>query len=126
MTITLPIEQPWSRATRRLRKWLYAYLLLWGSGLAFVFGTTHKPVGVALVLLSVFPYGFSIVDAHEVQHKLHAAGLYKHGAWQVVVGALLLNPFVLGFLIPISVLWTTHRINRRLAHRPTTYAAGPS
>jgi len=54
------------------------------------------------------------VFAYRVQRALNDAKLYKSGAWQIIAGGLLLNPFVLGFLIPASVLWVTRRIDRRI------------
>ena len=40
--------------------------------------------------------------------------LAEPGAWQIIAGALLFNPFLLGFVIPASVLWVTRRVERRI------------
>jgi hypothetical protein len=61
-----------------------------------------------------------------VQKHLNIAGLYTPGAWQVIVGAVLLSPFVAGVLIPASVLWTSRRITRQVPQvappgSPATY-----
>jgi apolipoprotein N-acyltransferase len=52
-----------------------------------------------------------------IQKVLHDSGLGRHGVWQVVVGALLLNPCALGWWIPISVLLSAHKMRRALRER---------
>jgi hypothetical protein len=55
--------------------------------------------------------------AWRIQKTLHVSGLYRHGAWQVWVGALLLNPCALGWWIPVSVMLRAHRIRTALRAR---------
>jgi hypothetical protein len=117
-----PNEQhPWSADIQRLRKWFVAYLILLGSGLFVLARSTDSPelrdshpLVHWLLILCVVAYIGCIVYAYRVQKELNTAGLYRPGAWQVIVGAFLLNPFFLGFLIPASVLWANRRIARRL------------
>jgi hypothetical protein len=45
-----------------------------------------------------------IVECAIVQQRLFAARLGKHRGWQVVVGGMILNPCLLGWWIPMSVL----------------------
>jgi Trypsin-like peptidase domain/Double zinc ribbon len=106
----------WTPDVSRLRNWFYLYLVLWGSGLIVAFAVPSEDFtpGIYILLLAVVPYIVCIVYSYRVQDRLHRAGLYGHGAWHVLVGALLLNPFVLGLLIPVSVLWTAHRIGRKV------------
>jgi hypothetical protein len=54
---------------------------------------------------------------YKIQKVLYDSGLGRHGAWQVVVGALLLNPCAFGWWIPISVLLSARRMRRALRER---------
>jgi hypothetical protein len=54
---------------------------------------------------------------YKIQKTLHDSGLYGHGAWQVWVGALLLNPCALGWWIPVSVILSARRTRRALEAR---------
>ncbi len=98
----------------RLRNWFGAYLILWAIGLYATFTSSPDLTpGIYVLLLAIVPYVLCIVYAYRVQKQLNTAGLYKPGAWQVIAGALLLNPFFIGFLIPASVLWTNWRLTRK-------------
>ena len=110
------VRPSWTPDVVRLRNWFYVYLALWVSGLLVMIAVPSADFtpGIYVFLLAVVPYIICIVHAYRVQDRLHTAGLYKHGAWHVLVGALLLNPLAFGFLIPASVLWTAHRIGRRI------------
>jgi len=102
----------WERDLRLLKRWFVAYLGVWlGFWVALVNGASEE-IEALLVVLALAPYIGSIVLAYRVQRDLNRAGLYKSGAWQVVVGALLLNPIVLGWIIPASVLWVARRGRR--------------
>jgi hypothetical protein len=108
-------DYPWTADTRRLRNWFIAYLVLWGIGLYALVTSSASDFtpGVYVLLLCLIPYVPCIVYAYRVQKHLNVAGLYRPGAWQVIVGAVLLNPYVLGMCIPASVLWTSRRITRQ-------------
>jgi hypothetical protein len=67
-------------------------------------------VGTAFVLLYVFIVG----DAFFVQKVMNEAGVYKRGAWQIIVGAAVLNPCALGWWLPVSVILAAGRVKRRL------------
>ena len=110
-----PPDYPWSADTRRLRNWFIAYLVLWGIGLYALVTSSASDFtpGVYVLLLCLIPYVPCIVYAYRVQKQLNVAGLYRPGAWQVIVGAVLLNPYVAGLLIPASVLWTSRHITRQ-------------
>jgi hypothetical protein len=54
---------------------------------------------------------------YKIQKTLHDSGLYGPGAWQVVVGALLLNPCAFGWWIPVSVLRSALRTRKALEAR---------
>lgn len=112
--MTSPPVYPWTADNVRLRNWFLAYLIVWGIGLYVLFTRSGPDLtpGVYVLLLCVVPYIPCIVYAYRVQKHLNTAGLYAHGAWQVIVGALLLNPLFFGFLIPVSVLWTSRGITR--------------
>ena len=105
---------PWHAQLRALQWWLLAYLVMW---LAFWVGigrgAKEDTLGL-LVMLVLVPYVGSIVYAYQVQRELNRAGLYKPGAWQVIAGAIILNPVVVGWFIPLSVIWVARR--RAKAH----------
>ena len=112
--MTSPPDYPWTADTRRLRLWFVVYLVSWGVGLFALLASSGPDLtpGLYVLLLCLVPYVPCTVYAYRVQKHLNAAGLYPHGAWQVIVGAILLNPFVFGFWIPASVLWSARRITR--------------
>ena len=56
-------------------------------------------------------------SAFRIQDTLHESGLYKHAAWQVWVGAFILNPLVLGWWIPVRVLFTARQTRKDLLER---------
>jgi hypothetical protein len=59
--------------------------------------------------------------AYKVQANLNKAGLMRAGAWQIVVAALFLNPFLFGFYIPLSVLFAVRSIRKKLALNNTQF-----
>ncbi len=115
-------RRPWAADVEALRKWFRLFLIAWlGGGAILILGVSANVeavlyVGFAGFIGSIIPYLKSLQYSYRVQRKLNAANLYKPGAWQVVVGGLMLNPFVLGFLIPRSVLSTVKRVERDLDH----------
>ena len=115
MTSPPPPDYPWTADSRRLRNWFLAYLVLWGIGVYATVTSSSSDFtpGVYVLLVCLVPYVPCIVYAYRVQKHLNVAGLYGPGAWQVIVGAVLLNPYVAGVLIPASVLWTSRRITRQ-------------
>lgn len=116
----------WTADTRRLRNWFIPYLLLWGAGIyAAIAGA-----GFTILFLCIIPYIPCVVYSYRVQRELNRAGVYRPGAWQVIAGALILNPLAFGFLIPASVLLTSASITRRvrkgdLVPRTASDAGGP-
>jgi hypothetical protein len=98
-----------------LQWWFVAYLIVWGLGICAAL--VGLEAGRYIFFFCIVPYAFSIVYAYKAQKQLNTAGLYNPGAWQVIVGAFLLNPFLLGFFIPASVLWRSRRIIRTLQTR---------
>jgi hypothetical protein len=67
-------------------------------------------VGLAFGLLYLFMVG----EAFFTQRVMNDAGVYKHGAWQILVGAMFLNPCALGWWMPVSVLLAARRVRTRL------------
>ena len=106
----------WVSAVPRLRIWYRAYLGTWLGGAAvavagLAVGESNTSVSGFLVMTgavsffgSVIPYLVSMVFAYQVQAGLKEAGYINSGAWQIVVAGLILNPYVLGFYPPASVL----------------------
>ncbi|HXO86755.1 MAG TPA: hypothetical protein VN803_14635 [Gemmatimonadales bacterium] len=117
MTAPIAPEYPWSQSAKQLRQWFIGYLLTFSAGiflLSIARASAGVTVGVIVIVAALIPYLASIAFAYRVQRALNQARLYKPGAWQIIAGALLLNPFLLGFLIPVSVLWVTKRIEKKI------------
>ena len=115
--MTSPIEHefPWSDSAAKLQAWFIGYLLTLAAGIYWVADTNlESGLGIIVVLGSLIPYVVTIVYSYRVQSALNQAKLYKPGAWQIIAGALLFNPFILGFVIPASVLWVTKRIEKKI------------
>lgn len=110
----------WISDIPQLRKWLWAYVALWLPGLSLtIWGMVLSPpsdllttIGGGTLVVSLAPYVMSIVYSYKIQGALHSAKLYPHGTVHVFMGALLLNPFVMGVAIPASVLRVAKRIRR--------------
>jgi len=127
MTAPTKDDFPWSASAGKLKNWFVAYLLTLSAGLYLAVNSDfNNPVGLILIFGSLIPYITCVVFAYQVQRTLNAAKLYKGGAWQIIAGALLLNPFLLGFLIPASVLWATRRIERRIREGKLAYPSVPA
>ena len=115
-----PPDLSWLQDLEKLKKWLLVFLAPWLGGAAlWILGATQQitvlaTVGPVLFVAAIVPYVAALVFSYRVQDKLNKAGLYKPGAWQVVVGGLLLNPWLLGWAIPVSVLATAIRIRKSL------------
>ncbi len=58
-------------------------------------------------------YCILVVECTIVQQGLFNARVGKHRGWQVVVGALILNPCFFGWWIPMSVLLAVGRARSR-------------
>jgi predicted PurR-regulated permease PerM len=101
-----------------LTRWMSAHLTVWLAGIVVMIATAGREpvftIGLVTFLASLVPYVGALIYAYRVQNALHRAGLYKHGAWQIVAGGLLLNPLVLGFVIPVSVINTARAVEQRL------------
>jgi len=115
-----PTETPsWVRDARLLRRWFYVYLALWLPGAALFVAAlaTSSSTWVALRLVngSIFPYLASLFYAYRVMRDLHAARLGPDGPWAVVLSAVVFNPFLLGFVIPLWVLRDVRRAMQALA-----------
>ena len=119
-------EFPWSENARKLKTWFVAYLLTLSAGFSLVISRSFDgAVGILLIFGSLVPYIVAIVFSYRVQTELNRAKLYKPGAWQIILGALLFNPFILGFVIPASVLWVTRRIEKQIREGKVDYYALP-
>ena len=117
-----PLNASWIADSRALRNWFCGYLALLAIGLytwITTSGTFDLSLGSYILLLSLVPYVVSIVYSYRVQKQLHASGLYRHSAFDIVFGAIVLNPFLLGWYIPASVLRTARRVRRMLQAPPS-------
>ena len=112
-------ENPsWFHDAQLLRRWFYVYLALWLPGAALFISALSANsstwVGLKILEASVFAYIVSVVYAYRVMRDLHAANLALDRPWSVVVVALVLNPFLLGFVIPLWVLRDARRAMRAI------------
>ena len=124
MTAPILDEFPWSHSVAKLKAWFAAYLLTISAGWTLVINSDFEsPLGLAVFFGALIPYIGCIVHAYRVQDALNRAKLYKGGAWQIIAGALLLNPFALGFVIPASVLWASRRVERKIREGKVDYPA---
>jgi hypothetical protein len=69
---------------------------------------------LALLFFASLNFCLLISTSCVIQHKLHAAGLQKHGAGLALLLALVLNPLVLGWLVPVFVLIGADNTRRKL------------
>jgi hypothetical protein len=69
---------------------------------------------LGVLALASLNYCVLISTACVIQHKLYGAGLQKHGAGLALLLALVLNPLVLGWLVPIFVLIGADNTRRKL------------
>ena len=112
MTTPQPADQ-WMRDAATLKKWYLGYLAPWALGWILLIAGQPTEVSLSVLLASIIPYIGCIVFAYRVQNGLNKAGLVKSGAWQVIVGAILFNPIVIGWAIPTSVLWAARKAKRQ-------------
>ena len=102
---------------------LYACLGIYVVTLALFWLTVFKvialPEGVfnPIMYAALANYLGLVWLCYRIQKTLHDSGLYGSGAWQVVVGALLLNPCALGWWIPVSVVLSAVRTRKALEAR---------
>jgi hypothetical protein len=81
-----------------------------------VFGS-WRLTGPALDIASwalALVYLFAIAETFYIQKVMHDSAVYRHAAWQVLVGALCLNPCAFGWWMPVSVLFAVRRVRRQL------------
>jgi len=110
--VETPYKPSWAELrldvhVRRLRMSLALYVATLAMFWCHVFGVVTFPLSIVLTFILVAPanYLFLTWTAYTMQ---------KHGGWQVWVGALLLNPVILGWYIPVSVAMSASRIRRQL------------
>ncbi len=113
--------QSWSELgldghTRRLRISLTVYFVSLAVFWCHMSGLINLPLFVLLFFVVLGPANFLFLvwTAARIQDVLQASGLQKQGAWQVWVGAILLSPVVLGCYTPLSVMFSSGRIRRKL------------
>jgi hypothetical protein len=109
---------PWLHDVQLLRRWFYVYLALWLPGAALFLSALSANsstwVGLKILEGSVFAYVATVVYAYRVMRDLHAANLALDRPWTVVVVALILTPFLLGFVVPLWVLRDARRAMRAI------------
>lgn len=96
---------PWSADLGILRVLFAMYLLFFLGG--FVFTPVNDNASL-LILPALLCYIAALVYAYKAQRKMNEAKVYLPGAWQVIVGGVILNP-IFGWVI----LWSVMRKGRK-------------
>ncbi len=101
---------------KRLGWGMLVYLLALVAFWAIILGelSASGQVRLASITVLIFSYIFVSLSAYFVQSKLNKAELSDRGAWQVLVGALILNPAFIGGYVSLSVFFHARDIKRRL------------
>ena len=60
---------------------------------------------------------FLVWSAYRIQHTLHESGLHEYSGVRVWVFAFLLNPLLLGWYVPVRVLFIAHQTRNALEAR---------
>src|SRR5262249_22270244 len=104
-----------------LERSLYVFLSVWIGGILVgmigaIFGNNVIFwSGAALFLLSVIPYVVTLVHSFRLEEKMSEAQRQNSAAWAVVIGAVVLNPYILGAIIPALVLRSERSVRARLS-----------
>jgi hypothetical protein len=114
-----PDHSRWKKNAENLRPVFFLGVAAWCAWLFALigYGVTESPGFVdifRLGLLGLYIAWFPVILlGYRVQRDLHELGLYKHGAWHVVVAGLLFSPIV-GLYVGFSVLRLASRVKKRL------------
>jgi len=104
-----------------LERSLYVFLAVWMGGalVAVVGGFLENRIlfwsGATLFLLSLVPYIVTLVYSYRLQSKVSQAQGSGSGGVGVVLGGLLLNPYMLGVIMPALVLRAERNARARLS-----------
>jgi len=101
---------------QRLGWGVLVYLLALTAFWVVVFEGLYSSPRIWLASLAalIFSYAFMSLSAFFVQSKLKKAELSESGAWQVLVGAVILNPAIIGGYVSLSVFFRARGIKKRL------------
>jgi len=104
---------------KRLGWGVLVYLLALAAFWAGVLNGAYETPQIWLASLAalLLSYGFMSLNAYLVQARLNQLDLSKSGAWQVWVGAIFLNPAVIGGYVSLSVFFRARGIKRTLEAR---------
>ena len=131
MAVTKRDQLALAKRALALKLWYCVYLAMWLGGivgLVFAFGYGFEPAttpALTVFLSSIVPYLICMILAAKVQGRMHSMGVYKHAGEQVVVAMFLLNPYVLGFYVPLSVLLAYGARKGQIAFKVAQEAAIP-
>ena len=101
---------------KRLGWGVLVYLLVLAAFWIVILGDFWSSTQIWLASLGalIFSYAFMSLSAFFVQAKLNKAELSESGAWQVLVGAVILNPAIIGGYVSLSVFFRARGIKKRL------------
>ena len=112
----------WTSELRLLKRWYWAYLVSWLSGMSLFIASLGKDAdpnhlgtwGLAILAVALISYILCLVFAYKVQKKLHEAGLIKHPPAHIILAGILFNPCLVGFWVPLSVLLAERKARKTL------------
>jgi hypothetical protein len=105
---------------KKLRTWFATYLAAWLSALILLMSQNSiTDITVALWGGTLVLYIVCLVFSYNVQMSLYSLGLTKGSGAAVVIGGLILNPFFLGFVIPLWILIDSKKIEKTVAANGT-------
>ena len=107
---TLNKLTPWARALAILTGLhVVCVIIFWKAVVSGGSGGTAN--FFAWALIPIYPVEIGI--AFFIQKRLKELQHVSSGAWQVIVGGILLNPFAIGWWIPVSVLFSLTTARRK-------------
>src|SRR5215831_20028347 len=119
MTTVTPVA--WDAERSKLERSLYVFLGVWIGGILVGMIGAISGInaifwsGAALFLLSVIPYAMTLVHSFRLEEKKNEVQKQNSAAWAVVIGAVVLNPYILGVIIPALVLRSERNVRARLS-----------
>jgi hypothetical protein len=102
----------WEVESRKLKVWYYVYIGCWVGGILMLIINNGLLI-LFFAFSALVTYIVCISYACKVQTALKVYGLGKAGSGQIIIAALILNPLIVGFYVPLSVLLAVRRVRKR-------------
>jgi len=104
---------------RRTRVALGLYVVSLGILWTLILDTKRVPESVGNLVFYLAAANFLVLvwSAARIQSTLNESGLHEYAGWRVWAGALVLNPLLLGWWMPMRVLLIAREVRRDLEAR---------